>query len=151
MMGERSRYGLSVSVLGAVVLAVAVFLPWYGEHLAVNGGTLYGHAEDQLVSYRTLHAMSVLMLALAGLALLDAVTPLARPHAPVPGGAGGSVAVLGVLGVALVAYRMAHPPALAGGVSVSLAVGPWLALLGALAMVVGGLWPRGALVPALSS
>ena len=37
MVGERSRYGLLVSALGAVLLAVSVFLPWYGVSFTANG------------------------------------------------------------------------------------------------------------------
>src|SRR4051794_33497642 len=37
---ERSRYGLFVSALGAVVLAVSVFLPWYALTLTPAGADL---------------------------------------------------------------------------------------------------------------
>src|SRR4029077_1483441 len=37
MAGERSRYGLLVSAAGAILLAVSVFLPWYGVSFTANG------------------------------------------------------------------------------------------------------------------
>jgi hypothetical protein len=37
MAGERSRYGLLISAAGAILLAVAVFLPWYGVSFTANG------------------------------------------------------------------------------------------------------------------
>ena len=37
MAGDRPRYGLLVSALGAVVLAVSVFLPWYGVSFTAAG------------------------------------------------------------------------------------------------------------------
>jgi hypothetical protein len=76
------------------------------------------------------------------LALFDALLPLAR------GGRdrarGGRVAVLlGAVAAACVLYRMVSPPLPDGGLfSLSLREGCWLALLGSLMMVMGGMWPR---------
>src|ERR1019366_9114565 len=166
MAGDRSRYGLAVSALGAIVLAVSVFLPWYalsftpagvsfaqqlgdqvasqygnaamqslmsGAHAALGG--LAGQQFAALSAHQALHDMNVLLLVLAGLAMLDAILPLAR--------SGASIVVLGSVAAICVLYRMVDPPAPAGNlVSLSLREGSWLALLGALAMVLGGLWPR---------
>jgi len=162
MVGDRSRYGLAVSALGAIVLSVSVFLPWYAVSLAPQAAA---DASRRLVplSYQRLelvsgqHALndlSVVLLVLAGLAILDALVPLARAHAPLPGGAGGSVLLLGAVASACVLYRMIDPPAAVGGQLLvhSLREGAWLGLLGALAIVLGGMWPRyrdlqGATVP----
>ena len=84
---------------------------------------------------------------LAGLALLDALLPLARTGRP-PGGAGGSVVLLGAVAAACVLFRMVDPPDPAGGIlSLSLREGAWLALLGSLAMRrAAAVWPRRACV-----
>lgn len=37
MEGDRSRYGLVVSALGAIVLGISVFLPWYGVSITATG------------------------------------------------------------------------------------------------------------------
>ena len=37
MAGDRPRYGPMVSALGAIVLAVSVFLPWYGVSFTAHG------------------------------------------------------------------------------------------------------------------
>ena len=50
MAGDRSRYGLLVSALGAVLLAVSVFLPWYGVSLTAGGVALVQQFGDQLAS-----------------------------------------------------------------------------------------------------
>jgi len=174
MSGNRSRYGLAVSSLGAIVLAVAVFLPWYGVSFTAAGVSFvqqigdqtaaqYGNAALQgymaglhpaisslagqqftaLSAHQVLHVLNVVLLIIAGLALLDALLPLARADGAMPAGAGGSVVVLGVLGCVFVIYRMLVPPTPAGSfVALSLREGSWLALLGSLAMVLGGLWPR---------
>ncbi|MGO9489735.1 MAG: hypothetical protein ACLQBB_11990 [Solirubrobacteraceae bacterium] len=174
MAADRSRYGLLVSALGAVILIVAVFLPWYGFTLTQAGAGSLVQAGDQfaaqfgnpaLQSYvaglhgtitalggqqiasETAHQafseLSVVMLVLAGLAMLDALFPLARAAAPLPDGAGGAVVLLGLLAGLCVLYRMVLPPSPAGGlVDLSLREGAWLALLGSMMMVVGGLWPR---------
>jgi hypothetical protein len=170
---ERSRYGLVVSAFGAVVLAVAVFLPWYSLSFTAGGAAYLEQVGRQLVSefgnasleahlgglhgvlsgavgqplvavsaHQSLHVLSVVLPVLAGLALLDAMLALARPAAA-PGGAGASVAVIGILATALVAYRMLVPPTPGGGLlSLSLREGAWFALLGSLMIALGALWPR---------
>lgn len=49
MSGARSRYGLLVSALGAVLLAVAVFLPWYGISFTPAGVAAAQH-EGQVLA-----------------------------------------------------------------------------------------------------
>lgn len=174
MSGERSRYGLLVSALGAVLLGVSVFLPWYGLSFTPSGlalaqrtGTefaqqfgnaslqasltglhtslagLAGHEFASFSAHQVLHDLNVILLVLAGLALLDALVPLARSASPLPDGAGRAVLLLGTLAAVCVGYRMIHPPAPAEGViALSLREGCWLALLGSLMIAVGGIWPR---------
>jgi hypothetical protein len=144
MVGDRSRYGLFVSGIGAMVLAASIFLPWYDTGALAHhalGGAAGAHplAADALDA---IPGLSVVLLVLAGLAMLDALAPLARVAGPVPGGAGGSVVLLGLLAGACVLYRMVDPPALGALTATSLREGAWLALLGSLAMALGGMWPR---------
>jgi len=47
MAGDRPRYGLLVSALGAIVLAVSVFLPWYGVSFTADGLAFAQQAGDQ--------------------------------------------------------------------------------------------------------
>jgi hypothetical protein len=171
MADDRSRYGLMVSALGAIVLAVSVFLPWYGlsfspsglnlaHQVGVGGFTDGGSAQSYvsglhltlsaltgqqftaLNGHDALRALSELLLALAGLAILDALFPLTRAAGRVPEGAGRSVVLLGCVACVCVVYRMLVPPTPGGELlSVSVREGAWLALLGSLAMVIGGLWP----------
>jgi hypothetical protein len=173
MPTDRSRYGLLVACIGAVLLAVSVFLPWYGVSLTAGGAAYVSQLGEQVASqygnaalqglagqlhtalasaaghqlatvsaHQVLKNISVVLLVLAGLALLDALIPLARGGQP-GGSAGGSLALLGLVASACVAYRMAVPPTPAGGlVALSLRGGAWLSLLGALGILAGGLWPR---------
>lgn len=179
MTGTRSRYGLMISAFGAIVLAVSVYLPWYGISFTPQGISFaqqvgqqaiaqYGNAAAQ--SYAgALHAnlgglagqqftavsahvalkdLSILLLVLAGLAVLDALVPLARADGAIPDGAGRSVVLLGCVASACVAYRMLAPPNPASTLlALSVREGAWLALLGSLAMVIGGLWPQSELRP----
>lgn len=174
MASDRSRYGLMVSAFGAIVLAVSVFLPWYGVSFTPGGISVVQHVGDQvaaqlgnatlqsymsgvhanlsalagqefmaLSAHQVLKVLRVVLLVLAGLAMVDALLPLARHAARVPEGAGASVVVLGGIAMACVVYRMAVPPTPGGGVlTLSLREGAWLALLGSLTMVLAGLWPR---------
>ena len=176
MAGDRSRYGLFGSALGAALLAVSVFLPWYGVSLTAQGvalaqsvgeriaeqfgnaalkadmGTLHagmsslvGQQVAALSAHQALKYMSIVLLVLAAFALLDSLFALA--HRSAPDGAGASLVLLGAIASVCVGYRMAHPPApggaaLGGVFSLSLREGAWLALLGALLILGGGLWPR---------
>ncbi len=180
MANDRSRYGLLVSALGAVLLAISVFLPWYAVNLTPDGASFaanafqslagqFGNASLQqlasgvhgtvtslsgqeiaaLSAHQVLHDLNVVLLVLAGIALLDALTALARGTAPPGAGAGRAIALVGVLATVCVIYRMAQPPVPAGGlVALSLREGSWLALLGSLMMVLGPIWPRVSLEPA---
>jgi hypothetical protein len=143
----RSRYGLLVSALGAIVLIVSVFLPWYEVastlHASAGAGVDLGHRLATMTAFRALRGVDVVLLVLAGLAIVDALAPLAPTGRPLPGGAGGSVILLGVVAAAFVLFRMLVPPSAAVGVAeLSLREGAWLALLGSLAIALGGMWPR---------
>ncbi len=174
MADERSRYGLMVSALGAILLAVSVFLPWYGVSFTAAGvaaaqqmsqqvisefgnaalqshtsglqaslGGLAGHQLGAVSAHEALKYMNVVLLVIAGLALLDVMLPLARPLPSIPDGAGGSAVLLGAIAAVCVVFRMVDRPVpLQGVVSLSLREGVWLALLGSIAMVLGGMWPR---------
>ena len=174
MAGERPRYGLLVSACGAILLAVSVFLPWYGLTFTASGvafvqqmtsqlatqfgnatlqsyvgaqhasiSALAGHEFTAVSAHQALKNLNIVLLVLAGLAILDALIPLARGAGPVPDGGGAAVVVLGALATICVLYRMMSPPNPAGGlISLSLREGAWLALVGSLAIVAGGLWPR---------
>jgi hypothetical protein len=174
MVDDRSRYGLLVSALGAILLVVSVFLPWYGVSFTVGGLALaqnVGHQvaanldHDSLLGYvggvhaslsalagqqfaavsahQVLSGLNIVLLVVAGLAILDALTPLTRIGAPLPGGAGGSVVLLGTVATACVLFRMIDPPTPAGDMlALSLREGAWLALMGSVTIVLGGMWPR---------
>jgi len=50
MAGDRPRYGLLISALGAIVLAVSVFLPWYGVSFTAAGLAFAQQVGDQAAS-----------------------------------------------------------------------------------------------------
>jgi hypothetical protein len=50
MQVDRSRYGLLVAALGGILLAVAVFLPWYGVSLTPNGAAVAQQVSSQVAS-----------------------------------------------------------------------------------------------------
>jgi hypothetical protein len=173
MANDRRRHGLLVATLGAVLLAVSVFLPWYGVSFTQYGANEVAHAGQEVIerfgnsslsadaarlpaeaarlagrqvgsvsAHDVLKNISVILLVLAGLALLDALIPLAR-GTRLPDGAGGALVLLGLLAAVLVAFRIAVPPGTEGNyLSLAPREGAWLSLLGAGAIIVGGLWPR---------
>jgi hypothetical protein len=137
--GERPRRALVLCAISAVTLAAGAFLPWYGPS-AIAARAAAGPARGVPT------AVQVILLVLSALALLDALLGLARAPGAAPASAGASVAVLAMLGAGCVAYGMLERPAPAGMASAGLREGAWLALISALAMIVGGLWPRRELV-----
>jgi hypothetical protein len=173
MAGSRPRYGLAVSALGALALALAVFLPWYGVSFTAGGlafaqrvgeqvatqygnaalqsemasmhasvGGLAGHEFTSLSAHQALSTINVVLLVLAGLACAIALLALAGPVAASSDANRLPLAVLGAVAGALVAYRMIDPPTPGGGFfALSLRDGAWIALLGAIAIVAGALWP----------
>jgi len=50
MLVDRSRYGLLVAALGSILLAVAVFLPWYGVSLTANGAAVAQSVSTQVAA-----------------------------------------------------------------------------------------------------
>ena len=155
------------------MLAVGVFLPWYGVSLTASGASateeaatqlattygnsvlqsrlpelhigvssLVGHQLATLSAHQAFKYMSVVLLVLAGLALVDALLPLARAG-DLPSGAGASLVLLGLVASLCVVGRMVFRPEPAGEMlALSLRSGAWFSLAGALLMLAGGLWPR---------
>jgi hypothetical protein len=171
MTGVRPRYGQLVSAFGAVVLAVAVFLPWYGVSFTASGlsyaqqmgnqvAAQYGNATLQsymsslhttlagyvgheflsLSAHQALKTLNVVLLIAAGIGCVVALLALAGSASAQANR--GALALLGAVAAACVLYRMISPPNPAGALlSMSLREGPWLALIGSLAMIAGAVWP----------
>jgi hypothetical protein len=177
MVGDRPRYGLLISALGAIVLAVSVFLPWYGVSFTAAGiafaqqagdqaaaqfgnatlqsymgeyhatlSTLAGHQLTALSAHQALKDLNIVLLLLAGAAIVIALLALAGAgfsSASAPDGHRAPLILLGIVAVLCVLFRIVDPPAPAGGfLALSLREGAWLALLGSAAIVVGSLWPE---------
>jgi len=136
----RSRFGLLVSAFGAVLLVVSVYLPWYGARAAASEAGLPGHHAVELTGAQALNGLAVALLVFAGLSLLDALFGMLAAASGAPDGAGGAVSLLGALAGAFVVYRMLAPAG--GALAVTLREGAWMALLGSLAIALGGLWPQ---------
>jgi hypothetical protein len=169
MRDEGSQLGFLVAALGAAVLAVSVFLPWYGVSITASGAATaqqqltglaqqYGNAAFQTGASElgaqfssiagrqlaTVSAHDVLKDVSVILLVLAGVSLLASllRLAGLSGleAGGGQIALAGGLAVLFVLYRMISPPgAQVDLVSLSLSWGIWLALLSSAAIVVGGL------------
>lgn len=170
MNDDRVSFGLLIAALGAAVLAVSVFLPWYGVSITASGAASaqqelatvaqqYGNTAFQTGASRvgaefsslagrqlaTLSAHDVLkdvgpiLLVLAAVALLASLLRLAGVTGLFDVG-GGQIALAGGTAALFVLYRMlVRPAGQTSFVSLSLSWGVWLALLGAAAIVAGGL------------
>jgi hypothetical protein len=177
MAGDRPRYGLLISAAGAIVLAVSVFLPWYGISVTASGIALAQQAGDQaaaqfgnaalqgylgefhanlsalagrqltaLSAHQALKDLNVVLLLLAGVAIVIALLALAGAgfsSASAPDGHRGPLVLLGVVATVCVVFRIVDPPTPAGNMlALSVREGAWLALLGSAAIVAGALWPE---------
>jgi hypothetical protein len=169
MNDDRAPLGLLIAALGAAVLAISVFLPWYGVSITPYGAASaqqelatvaqqYGNASFQagasqvgaefnsltgrqlatLSAHQVLKDMSPMLLILAAVSLLASLLRLAGATGIREAG-GGQIALAGGTAALLILYRMLAPPgAQVQLISLSLSWGIWLALLGAVAIVVGG-------------
>jgi hypothetical protein len=173
MAGSRPRYGPLLCALGAVVVAIAVYVPWYGMRLTASGVSLAEHSLTRVAQeFGNSNLQSYLGRAnarIAGLAehefaslsahqafkVLDVVILLAAIAAcllallVLAGVASfdrsrGWLALLGLLAFLCVLFRVIDPPTPAGGYLVlSLREGAWLSLLGSAAILAGAFWPSG--------
>src|SRR5690349_333235 len=168
MVDDRVPRGLLVSAVGAAVLAVSMFLPWYSVSITPAGAAAaqqrfamvaqqYGSANlqamaDQIgaqfssvagrpltsvTAHQALKDVSVILLLLAGVALLASLLRLAGALEV----GGGQIALVGFVAALCVLFRMLSPPGPpAELISLSLSWGSWLALCSAAAIIGGGLW-----------
>jgi hypothetical protein len=171
MAGERPRYGLVVSALGAVMLAISVFLPWYGVSLTTHGiafaqqvgnqvaaqlgsamlqsymsslhANLSGLAGHEFLSLSAHQALKTLNVVLLIAGGLGCVIALFALAGSTSGEANRApLALLGAIAAACVLYRMIVLPSPSGDMfALTLREGAWLSLLGAGAMAAGALWP----------
>jgi hypothetical protein len=96
-----------------------------------------GHQLVTLSAHQALKDLSVVLLLLAGIALVASLLRLAD----VAETSGDQIAVVGFVALLCVLFRMFSPPdAHTGLVSLSLGWGSWLALVATVAIVVGGIW-----------
>jgi hypothetical protein len=107
---------------------------------------LAGHHLATVDAHQAHATVDVVLLVLGGVAILLVLRSLLDANLAAPDLGTEPLAVLGALAALLAVYALLRPPAAAGVAhglfATSLREGPWLALLGALAMVVGGLSPR---------
>ena len=171
MDDDHAPSGLLIAALGAAMLAISVFQPWYGLSITPSGAavaqhqlaamaqqygnpalqsqahaietkftSLAGHEITTVSAHQALKKDSLILLALAGIALLASLLRLAGMRGLLFT-TGSHIAVLGGLAFADVFFRILWRPG-AGGehfVAFSLHWGIFLALLSAAAIAGGGL------------
>jgi hypothetical protein len=173
MTASRRRYGSLVSAIGAIVLVVAVFVPWYGisltergvafteqagegfaaqfgnaalqERVAASHATLSALAGHELVALSAHQALKTVNVVLLVLGGLACAVALISLADPdaIANGGRSLLTLVGLGAAAFVAFRMLLPPTPAGGV-VSLSLREGAWLaLLGSAAVVGGAWLSG--------
>jgi uncharacterized membrane protein (Fun14 family) len=166
-MDNRASGGLLISALGAAVLAVSMFLPWYSVSITPSGAAAarqqfaavaqqYGNANLQSMANEvgaqfstvagrplvTLSAHQALKDISKIVLLLAGIALLASllELAGVVEIGGGQIALVGLAAVLCVLFRMFSPPGTDTGlISLSLSWGSWIALGAAAAIIGGGL------------
>jgi hypothetical protein len=131
MARDRSPYGFLASSLGAIVLGLAVFLPWYGVGFTASGVAFVESSDNQVVAQfgnaalqEKLGGLHAQLRSLAGrqLGSISAHQAFTR--------IGPLLLILAGLGIliSLVSVARATPAEFD-------ATGSWIALLGAIAMI----------------
>jgi hypothetical protein len=170
MAGDRPRTGALIATVGAALLAVSVFLPWYSLTLTANGAASAQQALDnvtlqfgnaafqsqakslgsgfnafaghQLATLSAHQALKDLYVVLLILAAVAFASALSC-LAGASHASGGQIALVGLMAALCVLFRMvAKPVAEAEVFSLSLSWGIWLALGSCIAIIAGGAWPR---------
>lgn len=171
MSEDHPPVGLLISALGAAVLAISVFLPWWGVSFTSTGVAVaqehiaeiaqqYGNTNFQLLvhkhdgeldalagrqiatvsAHRILTNGNLILLVLAGFALLASFVRLADIRELLPVTSGGLIALAGGLAFAYVFLRMLWAPSdELGLLSLSPSYGIFVAMLSAATVCGGGL------------
>jgi hypothetical protein len=145
-----SRLGSAVAAAGGVMAGVGTLFTWATLRLTANGADSQGFTADpSTITYNGLSLLEgriMLVLGVVAIALGGALLPRRAPRLLAP-----ALAVTGALGVVVMAFAaIGHPVELAtlfrsyrqiDAVKVSLpnGVGTWLAVIGALLILAGGL------------
>jgi hypothetical protein len=117
----RLRLGELIALAGAICLIVALALPWYEN------------SQGKLSAWATFGpAVALLVLAATGALVLVVATVTERSTA-IPVAAAVGSTLFGILGVGAAVVRLLERP----DHSTELCAGAWLALVGALAVLVG--------------
>jgi hypothetical protein len=107
------------------------------NRIGAQFSSVAGHPLTTVSAHQALKDISVILLLLAGVALLASLLRLAAVWEV----GGGQIALVGFVAVLCVLFRMLVPPgAQVSLISLSLSWGSWVALAGAAAIVGGGLW-----------
>lgn len=117
------------------------------DQIGAGFSAVAGRPLVTLTAHQALKDISVIVLLLAGLALLASLLRLAD----VVEIGGDQIALVGFAAVLCVLFRILSPPDMHTGlVSLSLSWGGWVALLAAIAVVGGALWTPSAGRPEVS-
>jgi hypothetical protein len=107
------------------------------DQVGAGFSSVAGRPLVTLSAHQALKDLSVLLLLLAGVALLASLLRLAD----VAEVSGDQIAIVGFVALLCVLFRMLSPPdAHTDAISLSLGWGSWLALAATVAIAVGGIW-----------
>jgi hypothetical protein len=131
--------GERLAAIGAIVVIASPLLPWYG--VPVGGGL----SKTGFEGFGLAH-LAMLITAAAALVLIGRHARGYLP--PRPLGVGGLLIIAGTWIAVLICYLIAvRPEELAGSFNVNLRLGPFVALGGAVTIVIGGIRVRALTIP----
>ncbi len=144
-VGAVERIGILIAMIGGLISLVALFLPWSNDSGLVSG---FGRERDLDLIGSSFNGMaasggSFFGIAIAGMCLLilgGTITTLVRTHRTGPWlGADATLLAAASATVAAGSYLWLEPTP--GAVAYSDGIGPWIALIGAVAALAGSvLW-----------
>jgi hypothetical protein len=117
------RLGELVGAVSGLGMLVVSFLPWYSA-----GG-------EKATAWQSFGGIDLVMAAAAIAALSVAIVVVTRLSVSYPVAGSAVSALFGGLALILIAYRLINPP---GGADVGREIGPWLGLVAAAGVTLGG-------------
>ena len=119
MTGRRIPIGAIVGVIGALLLAISLFLDWYGERSA----------------FTVFEVLDLVLAALVIASLVALADQLGIKPAWEAIGAAAAIPLGAVALVIVITQLIQHPP---GGIGEDTEIGAWLGLAGSALMLAGG-------------
>jgi hypothetical protein len=134
---EKTSTGRLISAIAGIVLIISLFLTWYGAPEVVSQFAEQAGVDTGANAFSSTDIAGLFLLITGIIAIVPAALDIFDLEIELPVEPGLVILVLGAIGIAWVLLRIVDKPG-GGGVSVSLGIGIWISLIGAIGVAAGG-------------